>query len=277
MKSKFVICIWLICLAVNSVTSQEKIKGNREVTIKQTYIDNFEAISVGDDFSIDLVYNSKPSVEIETDDNLHEVIKFEVVDGVLVFTETQRITSKKVLKITVNYGEGFKNIEVKGTAEIRSLTSMELGDASVSVNDNSRAYLNIRAKNFVFKSGGKSKTRLNLTADDSKIEISDDSKLEALVNSPISEFYLYQRADANIEGNADTSIIRIDNSSNFYGRDYTVKKCTLTAEGSADTTIEVTESLDLDASGDTATFLYGEPQINITKLSGSAKIQKKEG
>lgn len=276
MKSKVIICILWICGSVISVTSQEKIKGNREVTIKQTYIDNFESIVVGDDFSIDLVYNSKPSVEIETDDNLHEVIKFEVVNGALIFTEAQRITSKKVLKITVNYGDGFKNIEVNQTAEIRSLTSMEMGDASVKVNDNSRAYLNIKAKNFDFKSNGKSKTRLNLTSENAKIEISDDSKLEALINSPNSEFNLYQRADANIEGTANTSIIRMDNSSNFYGHDYTVKNCTLTTEGSADTTLEVSETLILDASGDTETFLYGEPKITVTRLSGSAKIQKKE-
>lgn len=276
MKILNIICVLCICSWVATVHSQEKIKGSRDVTIKQTYVDNFETIVVGDDFSVDLVYNSKPSVEIETDDNLHEVIKFEIIDGALVFTETQQIVSKKVLKITVNYGDGFKNIDVKGTAEIRSLTSMELGNSSVKVQDNSRAYLNIKAENFTFYSNGRSKTRLNLTAKETKIELNDNSTLEALINSPVCEFDLYQRADANIEGTAVTSVVKMNNSTNFYGHDYRVNQCTLIAQDNADTTIDVTESIDLDLSGETQTFLYGEPKITISRLGGSAKLQKKE-
>ena len=46
--------------------------------LRQTYIDDFETIIVDGNFSIEIVYNSKPSVNIEADDNLHDVIQFEV-------------------------------------------------------------------------------------------------------------------------------------------------------------------------------------------------------
>jgi hypothetical protein len=190
--------------------------------------------------------------------------------------ELQRITSKRALKITVNYANTLKSIEVKNSAELRSLTSMELGPVSLSVSDNARAYLNIKATDFEFKASGKSKTRLNLTAESSMIELSDDSKLDALINSPASEFDLYQRTDATIEGTTDTTNLRLDNSSNFFGNNYTVKNCQLTIEGSSDATIEVLENFSLEASGNTETFLYGEPSIVIKRLSGSAKLQKKE-
>jgi hypothetical protein len=277
MTSKSILLFLAFSLQVGIFAqTTDKIKGDRNVTIKQTYIDDFEVISVGDDFNVDLIYNSKPSVEIETDDNLHEVIQFEVVNGVLTFKELQRITSKRALKITVNYANALKGIEVKNSAELRSLTSMELGPVSLSVSDNARAYLNIKATDFDFKASGKSKTRLNLTAESSKIELSDDSKLDALINSPASEFDLYQRTDATIEGTTDTANLRLDNSSNFFGNNYTVKNCQLTTEGSSDATIEVLENFSLEASGNTETFLYGEPSIVIKRLSGSAKLQKKE-
>ncbi len=277
MTSKSILLFVLVSLNLGLwAQSSDKIKGNRNVTIKQTYIDDFESISLGDDFNIDLIYNSKPSIEIETDDNLHEVIKFEVLDGTLRITTTKRITSKRALKITVNYGDALKSIEVHDKAEIRSLTSMELGSTNLLVKDNARAYLNIKATDFTFKASGRSKTRLNITSESAKIEISDDSKLDALVNSPITEFDLYQRGNGTIEGDTEQLQLRIDNSSKFFGNNFTAKTCDLLVEGSSDVTIEVTDQITIDASGNTETFLYGEPAITIKRLSGSARLQKKE-
>ena len=38
----------------------EKIKGDRNLTIEQTYIDGFKKIVVGEDFNVELFYNKKP-------------------------------------------------------------------------------------------------------------------------------------------------------------------------------------------------------------------------
>ncbi|MEO1031284.1 MAG: DUF2807 domain-containing protein [Bacteroidota bacterium] len=274
---KNVLLILVVMVVVSStVTAQEKIKGNRNVTIKQTYIDDFDTIIVDGDFSIEIVYNSKPSVNIETDDNLHDVIQFDVVDGVLRFVETVRITTKKRLNITVNYGDALKHIETHGNGEIRSLTSMEFGDATLSTSDNSRAYLNIKAKSFVYKSSGKSKTRLNLTADSTKIELSDNSKLDALVNSKVADFDLYQRSDAVIDGSATSALIRIDNSTNFSGPKFDVQKVDAILEGNSDLTIDAIESITIAASGTSKIYLYGSPAITITKFEDTAKLQKKQ-
>jgi hypothetical protein len=154
---------------------------------------------------------------------------------------------------------------------------MELGSSTLTVEDNSRAYLNINATDFEFRSTGKSKTRLNVTASGiSKMYLSDDSKLEALINCPTVEFDLLQRTDASIEGAAEKAIIRIDNSSNFSGNNYSIKECNLFIEGNSDATIEVQDQLTYDASGKTETFLYGEPTITVNRFTGSARLQKKE-
>ncbi|GAB4163255.1 MAG: DUF2807 domain-containing protein [Winogradskyella sp.] len=273
---KKILLILALALMLPILNAQEKIKGDRNVTIKQTYIDDFNTLVVNGDFSIEIVYNSKPSVNVETDDNLHDVIQFEVVDGVLSFTETMRITSKKRLNITVNYGDNLQNIEIKGDGEVRSLTSMELGNATLVTSDNARAYLNINAKNFSYKSFGKSKTRLNLNADSTKVELSDNSKLDALINSKIADFDLYQRSDAAIEGDANSSVIRLDNSSNFNSPKFNVKSVNVTLEGNSDMTISTTEKITIAASGDTEIYLFGSPAITITKFEDTAKLQKKQ-
>jgi hypothetical protein len=273
---KIVLILVLMLFATPMVTAQEKIKGDRNVTIKQTYIDDFETIIVDGDFSIEIVYNSKPSVNVEVDDNLHDVIQFDVVAGVLTFEETTRISSKKKLSITVNYGDALKNIETKGGGEIRSLTSMELGNATLTTSDDSRAYLNIKAKSFLYKSSGKSKTRLNLTADSIKVELSDNSKLDALINSKTADFDLYLRSDAVIEGSANNSVVRLDNSTNFNGAKFNVKTANISLEDTSDLTISATESISISASGDSEIYLFGSPAITITKFENTAKLQKKQ-
>ena len=266
----------VLVLTVFSITAQEKIKGNRDVTIKQTYIDDFDTIVVDDDFSIEIVYNSKPSVSIEADDNLHDIIQFDVIDGVLKFSKTMRITSKKRLNITVNYGDALQHIETHGDGEIRSLTSMELNDASLVTADDSRAYLNIRSKSLNFISSGKSKTRLNLTADSTKIELSDNSKLEALINSRVANFDMYQRSDAAIEGAANNSIIRLSSSTNFNGPKFDVSTINAILEDNSDLIIEAKEKIQLSVSGDSEVYLYGSPAITIAKFEDTAKLQKKK-
>ncbi|NRD22756.1 DUF2807 domain-containing protein [Winogradskyella litoriviva] len=276
---KKLLLLFLFTIASSTIVlsqTEEKIKGDRNVTIRQTYIDDFQSIVVDGDFSIEIVYNSKPSVNVEADDNLHDVIDFNVVDGVLTFIEKVRITSKKKLNITVNYADLLTHIETKGDGEIRSLTSMELNDVTLVTSDNSRAYLNIIAKTFNYKSSGKSKTRLNLTADSTKIELSDNSKLDALITSKIADFDLYQRADASIEGNTNNSVIRLDNSTNFNASKYDVKNVDATLEDSSDLTISATESITIAASGNSEIYLFGSPSITITKFEDTAKLQKKK-
>jgi hypothetical protein len=273
---KILLILVLMLVTAPAIIAQEKIKGDRNVTIRQTYIDDFDTIVVDGDFSIEIVYNSKPSVNVEADDNLHDVIQFDVIDGVLTFVETTRITSKKKLNITVNYGDLLQNIETRGDGEIRSLTSMELSDATLTTVDNSRAYLNIKTNNFTYKSSGKSKTRLNLTADSTKVELSDNSKLDALINSKVADFDLYQRSDLSIEGSADDSVIRLINSSNFNGSKFDVNTTDVSLEDSSDLTLSVKESITIASSGDSEIYLYGSPAITITKFDDTSKLQKKK-
>ncbi|WP_232817843.1 GIN domain-containing protein [Winogradskyella tangerina] len=273
---KVLLILVLVVMTSSVISAQEKIKGDRNVTIRQTYIDDFDTIIVDGDFSIEIVYNSKPSVNIEADDNLHDVIEFDVVDGVLTFKEAVRITSKKRLNITVNYGEALQHIEARGDGEIRSLTSMELGDATLTTTGNARAYLNIKSKSFMYKSSGKSKTRLNLSADSTTIELSDNSKLDALINSKVANFDLYQRSDAVIEGSATSSFIRLDNSTNFNGPKFDVTNVQAELEDNSDLTLEATETITIAASGNSEIYLFGNPAITITKFEDTAKLQKKK-
>lgn len=253
-----------------------KVKGDRNVTIKQTYVDVFKSIIVGEDFEVELYYNSKPSVEIETDDNLHDYIKIEVIDSVLTFKTTTDIRSKKKLNIKVNYSDGFSHIETRENGEIRSLTSLELNNASLKTAGSSRAYLNIKATNFNFTSLDKAKVKLNLSTTKTVIELSDNSKLDALINSQDTTIDLYQRTNVDIEGNSDNLVLKTDNNAQFNGKNFTTKTCNVTCEFASDAYLEATESITIEAAGASEVYLYGNPKIAINRFTDTAKLQKKE-
>jgi hypothetical protein len=258
-----------------SAQDDEKIKGDRNVTIKQTYIDPFSKIVVGEDFYVEVIYNKKPSVEIETDDNLHEFIAFEVKDSVLTFKTTKKIVSSKKMVIKVNYGDEFQHIETVDDAEVRSLTSLELKNATLKTSGTSKAYLNIKSESFKFESLDKARVKLNLFANTSTIQLSDNTKLDLVINSQEATFDLYQRANADIEGITQNVVIKTDNNSKFNGTNFTTKTCNVKSEIASDVYIEAIESITIDASGTSSIYLLGNPKITITQFLDTVKLQKK--
>jgi hypothetical protein len=265
----------ICCTSFILAQNDERVKGDRNVTIKQTYIDPFNKIVVGEDFYVEVIYNKKTSVEVEADDNLHEFITFEVKDSVLELKTTKKIVSSKKMNIKVNYDDSFQHIIAFDDAEIRSLTSLELKNATVNTYGNAKAYLNIKAKTFKFQSLDRAKVKLNVTAESSEIELSGNSKLDALINSPEAKFDLYQRANADIEGTAENTLIRTDNNSSLNGSNFATQNCTVTSEISSDVYVEAIENITISASGNSAIYLFGNPKITITNLLDTAKLQKK--
>lgn len=270
----------ILCFVFGIITNgfaqeTERIKGDRNLTINQTYVDGFKKVVIGEDFKVELYYNKKPSVEIETDDNLHQYINIEVVDSILNIKTTGDIRPKK-LDVKINYGDGFSDIEVRQNGEVRSLTSLELKDASLKTSGSARAYLNIKADNFKFNSSDKTKIKLNVTANNVKAVIGDNTKLDALINATQVKMDLYQRANVDIEGVTDSLRIRTDNNAQFNGKNFTSKSCRVVAEMASDVYVEVMEDIDIETSGSSEIYLYGEPKITISRFLDTAKLQKKE-
>lgn len=262
--------------AYTSAQDDEKIKGDRNVTIKQTYIDPFNKIVVGEDFSVEIIYNSKPSVEIETDSNLHEYILFEVVNGTLTFKTTKRITSSRRMNIKVNYSDGLEAIEVLEDGEIRSLTSLELKNTTLKTSGSSRAYLNIKTNEFNYTASDKAKVKLNVNATNAVIVLNDNVKMEALLNAKTAKIDLYQRATANMEGTLTSTVLRVDNSSTFNGKEFLTTTCNIIADMSSSATIRVNDAVTIEATGNSEVYLYNSPKITLPKFVGSTKLQMKE-
>ena len=80
----------------------------------------------------------------------------------------------------------------------------------------------------------------------------------------------------DIEGVTDSLRIRTDNNAQFNGKNFTAKSCRVVAEMASDVYVEVMESIDIETSGSSEIYLYGEPKITISRFLDTAKLQKKE-
>ncbi|WP_052415882.1 GIN domain-containing protein [Algibacter lectus] len=277
MKQKSLTLLLAISICfLGQAQSVEKVKGNRNVTIQQTPVNSFKTIIIDEGFEIDLVYSKEPYVEIETDENIHEFFVLNLRDSVLNIDLTKRVTSKKRLNIKVAYDDFLTTIETRDNAEVHSLSTINADNMTLITSGNSEAGLTIKTENFNFEGLDKSDTKLNVTANTSKVILNGNSKLEALINSPILKADLYQRANAEIEGSCDNLTLRTDNNAQFTGKNFTIKNCDLISEIASEAILEVTDTIALEISGASSLYLYNEPQIIVNKLANTSKIQKKE-
>ena len=141
-KALLTLCFCLLAMATYS--QKDKIKGSKNVTTQETRINSFNRIVVGEKFKVDLIEGDEASVFIEADDNLHDVIKFNVADSTLYFSTSMRITTSRKMNIKVTYTNTLKQIETLENGEVSSLTSINLDDIVLVHSGTSKAFLNVK-------------------------------------------------------------------------------------------------------------------------------------
>ncbi|WP_347925121.1 DUF2807 domain-containing protein [Pontimicrobium sp. SW4] len=276
LRKGFILALILLYNTAVFAQKKEKIKGNKNVTTQETPINSFNKILVGEDFFIDIIEGESASIFIEADDNLHDIIQFNVADSVLSFKTTKKITSSKKLSIKVIYTTSLKNIETIDDGEISSLTSINLDDVSVKSSGTSKAFLNIKSQTFNLKSSDRARVKLNVTANETKFELSDNSKLDALINADGMLIDLYQRSDAKVRGHLDKLKIRAGNSSNIEGKELVSINCEILSEDNSHVAVNVNEELFINVSGSSEIYIYDNPKITLSKFADTAKLHKKE-
>jgi len=276
MKLKIVLFTLLIA-TFGFAQKKEKIKGNKFVKVKQHQIAAFSTLSLNENFEVFLLKGETPQIEIETDENLHDVILFSVSNkGVLSLKTSYQITSKKKLNIRITVTNNLNTIILNDKAIVNSLIDLDLDKVTITTKGNSKAYLTLKTNEFNLTAEKHSKIELNLNTNKSIIKLSESTDIEALINAKELNIDLYQKANAKIEGDVNVLNLRVDNASNFEGRKLTAVDCTLIAEGSADCDIEVKDSLTIEAAGSAKVNIYNTPKIALARFEDSAELYKKQ-
>lgn len=108
--SKFIAILFLITIFTScSVDMFNGVSGNRNVVSQdRTISENFTGIKVSTGIDLYISQGSKNQVKVEADENLHDIIITEVVNGVLKVYSEKNVWSAKARKVYVT----IKNLEL---------------------------------------------------------------------------------------------------------------------------------------------------------------------
>lgn len=270
--------ITLMLLLLTSLTwaqKGEKIKGSKIVTIEKKEIGNFESIEVGENIEVFLEKGEKTELKIEADDNLQSVIKIDLTDNMLRLNTNKTVVNYKKLIVRITYTDDLKMVITKNQSIVNALQEIQLEDITFKSFNESKLNLNVNSRNFLIQSDDKSKIELNLKSDNTIIELSKNATLKALIATVDLKCDLYQKGKANLEGDVNNAVIRLDNNSDFIAQKLIVKNCDLTAEGYSNCSINSNSNLSINASGNSEIKIYGDQKIEIKKFEDSAVLIKR--
>ena len=274
--------ITLLVIAMFSLTiasaqvKLEKIKGSKIVTVTTKEVESFENVEIEEFLDVYFVKAEKTSIEIEADDNLHDIISYNVLGNTLKLTALKYPTGEKKLAIRVNYTDSLKSIVARHESKINALADINLENVTIKNFDKSQSFLNIKCTNFTLIMTDKSKAEINVKADKTTIELSKEAKIKGLVASPEAKIDLYQKSEGEIEGDCQIAKIRLDNNSSLMAKKFTVIDMELVAESYTKCSVNAQKSIEISASGKTEIDLLGEPKVDLKVFTNSAILSKKE-
>jgi len=272
----FLFVTLLLVTNISLAQKKEKIKGSKIVTVSVKEINSFENIEVGDNFEVLLVKGTQPSLEIEADDNLHDIINFEVSGNTLRVNALKDASSFKKFTVRINYSEALKLIIARNETTIKALADLELDNITIKNYDDSKSFLNVKSNYFSLILDDNSEAEINVKSENTTLELSKSSELKALVASPVVKIDMYQKSKATIEGNTTNAKIRLDNISNLVAQKFVIGNLELDTENYSKCEVNVSSTIQITAAGKSQIELFGEPKITIQKFINNATLYKKE-
>ena len=273
---KIILLSFLLLSAMTFSQKKEKVKGSKIVKLEQKQIDNFESLEVEDNLEVFLIQGNNCALEIEADDNLIEFIDYKITGNSLTISTSKDLSSYKKLNVRITYTDALKMVITKDETNVTGLSDLTFDNITFKTYDYSKLFLNAKTKNFTLMVNDKSKVELSLKSEKTAIDVSKSASLKAKISSNDMKFDMYQKSDATVQGDVINLKLRLDNNSDFNGKNLLVKNAVLEVTASARSKINVSNIATIDASGNSEIELYGEPtKIEIKRFTESASLMKK--
>jgi hypothetical protein len=270
--------IFLTLLLITTLSysqKKEKVKGSKIVTTEIKKIEPFEAIEVLDNIEVFIVKGTECGLEIEADDNLHDAIDIVLNGSTLKLSTLKNAFGYKKLSVRITYTDTFKSIITRNESSVTALADIELENITLKSYDESKLFINSKAKNFTLIMDDKSRIELNSKADKSNITLSKNAKLKALITSKDLTFDMYQKTDAVVEGDVDDLKLRLDNNAVFDGKKLTSKNTQVICESYTKVSVLAERKIEIEASGKSEIELYGDQKVELKRFVDSAILKKR--
>ena len=270
---KFTLLVVVLFISFSGYTQRKpKIKGNKNVIEVREDLAPFTAIELVDDLDIVIQKASQEGYALELDDNLLDVLKFKVDNGVLKISSFYNITSKKKLEITIFFQELRSIKMLNGKISMKDVISTDR--LKVATFGTSRLELNATADIMDITMEEISSGDFNLASDSLNITLKDRIDVKLYTTGSSNNIYMYKNASAKLEGTADFLMAKMYGNSSLKAADLQSNDVLLITEDSPDIEIRALNTLQLSSKGNTRTKLYGEAKITILDFLDTSRLEK---
>jgi len=183
MKTSLFLLLWLATVLSLPAQQKEKIKGNRMVVTKIYPLPYFQAVQWGEDLEVVLKPASDTvAVELRADENLHDVLDWEIRDSVLVLFTTKQIIKKKAFDITLFVDKNLKRIKMTQSAKGKTDGKLVFNHLTVQTADYAKGEMAVKANDTLqVLMEGKSKLNWDGEAPVHMYVLTDNAHLKGVV------------------------------------------------------------------------------------------------
>ena len=251
-----------------------KIKGNKNVIEVREDLEPFTAIELVDDLDVVLQKSSQEGYALELDDNLVDVLKFKVENGILKISSFYNITSKRKLNITIFFQEIRSVNMLNGKISMKDVISTDR--LKVHTSGTSRLELNATADIIDITMEEISSGDFNLASDSLNVILKDRIDVKLYTTGANNSIYMYENASAKVEGTADFLMAKLYGNSSLKASDLEASDVLLITEDSPDAEIRALSNFQLSSKGGSKTKLYGDPKITISDFLDTSRLEKEK-
>lgn len=274
MKTYIITTIFLLTIFVSFAQKKEKIKGNRNVTTVIYELDPFTSLEVKEDLDIVLINGTTPQVEVNADENLHEVFNIDVVNGTLRISTSKQIRSRKKLEIFVTVSEDLQRIHVESDAELKSMTTLNINKTEINAMGNAELDLKIKSDSLAINNYGKAEGRYEIDTRELILTAFENSKIKANVNATKVTSQI-EFGNVKVEGQTDTLYLEVKEKGEFIAPLFKTKEISVSTTEQAKVALNVSEKIQIDAHDNSEIELLGSPKtITILKFEEEAILRK---
>ena len=274
MKQTITLIVFLLISTFSFAQKSEKLKGSKIVTTEERSTPLFSSILIQDDITVTFIKADSTGVELDADDNLHEVLKVANNSGRLTISLNNKLKSFKKFDVRVYYTDALKKIEATDQSKLMILEQMDLGEVNFILNKKAKLFLNLKSDVSTIEINDDAAVELNSKTEKIQFILTKNATLKALVATTEMKVDQYQKSKTNFEGDVIDLEIRMDNNAKLVGKKLTTKNVSILAEGYSETSLFVETNCIISGFANSEIELFGEPTIELKKFTGKAMLKK---
>ncbi len=226
MKKFFVSVALLLWAGILTAQSKERIKGNRQVVTKVYTLKPFHSIEFAEDLRVQLKQASgEESLELRADENLHEVLVWEVNEGVLRLYTKKDIVRKRAFEITIFVDKDLRSIKISETARIKSENKLKFNALNIEMDHYAKADLALIVSD-TLRVNLKNKAVLETDAEAPVVllKLTDDAEVKGMISGKKMKVQADKTADFTLGGSMKYVELNLTDKAEFSGKKFFVKK-----------------------------------------------------